>query len=137
MKRTWTWIDERMAELSTSAVEAQCNALMQQWNELEAERGVYSRSEYCDDSWEVLREAAAEVAAERGFAEGSREYEDFIDSYVDEELNAFDERANAPLERQRVIEIMLAAVGARLARPYEHWNEEERMVQYLEEDRWL
>jgi hypothetical protein len=85
----------------------------------------------------VLREAAAEVAAERGFAEGSREYEDFIDSYVDEELNAFDERANAPLERQRVIEVMLAAVGARLARPYEHWNEEERMVQYLEEDRWL
>lgn len=137
MKRTWTWIDERMAELSTSAVEAQCNALMQQWTELESERGVYSRSEYYDDSWEVLRETAAEVAAERGFVEGSREYEDFIDNYVDEELNAFDERANAPLERQRVIEVMLAAVGARLARPYEHWNEEERMVQYLEEDRWL
>ena len=38
MKRTWTWIDERTAELSTSAVEAQCTALMQQWNELEPAR---------------------------------------------------------------------------------------------------
>lgn len=137
MKRTWTWIDERMAELSTSAVEAQCNALMTQWNELEAERGCYSRSEYCDDSWEMLRETAAEIASEQGLVPGSRDYDNFVDNYVEEELNAFDERAQAPLERQRVIEVMLAAVGARLARPYEHWNEEERMVQYLEEDRWL
>jgi hypothetical protein len=31
-----------------------------------------------------------------------------------------------------LIEDKLAALGARMMRPYEHWNEDERLVEYLE-----
>ena len=30
----------------------------------------------------------------------------------------------------------LTRLGARIMRPYEHWNEEERYMQYMESDRW-
>lgn len=137
MRRTWTWIDARSEELADAAVAEQCGILMKQWNDLEDERCMVSRQEFCDENEDIIREWADEVAAERGFAEGTKEYNDFVDAYVDNELNSYEERVKASTSRQRVIETMLAAVGARLARPYEHWNEEERMMQYLEEDRWL
>ena len=34
--------------------------------------------------------------------------------------------------RLEIVERMLAHHGARIMRPYEHWNEEERLVEYLE-----
>lgn len=37
--------------------------------------------------------------------------------------------------RVEVIEGMLEKYGARMMRPYEHWNEDERLMQYLESDR--
>lgn len=41
-------------------------------------------------------------------------------------------------ERRLEVELLedkLAAVGARMMRPYEHWNEDERLMEYLERDR--
>lgn len=34
-----------------------------------------------------------------------------------------------------IVEKMLDAMGARMMRPYEHWNEDERLMQWLERDR--
>jgi hypothetical protein len=38
--------------------------------------------------------------------------------------------------RKGLIEKQLQALGARLARPYEHWNEMEREMEYLENRGW-
>lgn len=37
--------------------------------------------------------------------------------------------------RVDIIETMLEKYGARMMRPYEHWNEDERYMQYMESDR--
>ncbi len=34
-----------------------------------------------------------------------------------------------------IVEAMLAQLGARMMRPYEHWNEDERLMEYLERER--
>jgi hypothetical protein len=50
------------------------------------------------------------------------------------------ERARAAFNADRALEIELLedklhAMGARMMRPYEHWNEEERLMEYLERER--
>ena len=34
--------------------------------------------------------------------------------------------------RKQVVEELLSELGARMARPYEHWNEEEAYIEYME-----
>jgi hypothetical protein len=34
--------------------------------------------------------------------------------------------------RKQVVEELLSELGARMARPYEHWNEEEKYIEYME-----
>lgn len=50
------------------------------------------------------------------------------------------ERARAVAEAERALEMelvedKLALIGARPMRPYEHWNEDEQYMQYMEEGR--
>jgi hypothetical protein len=49
------------------------------------------------------------------------------------------ERRAAREEERRleveIVEEMLERLGARMARPYEHWNEDEQLVQWMERDR--
>lgn len=145
MQRTWTWIDEthEPTEDMREAVTAECKALMVRWNQLEAQRATYSMgacSEYEDDhDAEAYTEEAQEMADEQGLT--GRDAAAFVEHYVDEKLNERDaergEQADRLLKQQELILRMLDTLGARLARPYEHWNEEEKLMQYLEEDRWL
>lgn len=46
-------------------------------------------------------------------------------------------RAGVEMKRAQVefIEAQIYDAGARIMRPYEHWNEDERLVEYLERDR--
>lgn len=143
--RTWTWLNEdnEPPEHLREAIKAECSALMARWNNLQAQREMRSLpdcNEYEDDhDAELFAETAQEIADERGLQ--GREAAAFVEHYVDEQLSLADAAKGAELERmaqqQDLIVSMLNALGARLARPYEHWNEEERMMQYLEEDRWL
>jgi len=41
-------------------------------------------------------------------------------------------KANEPYLRLEVIEELLSDLGARMMRPYEHWNEDERYMEYME-----
>lgn len=38
--------------------------------------------------------------------------------------------------KRQALEQVLHTLGARMMRPYEHWNEDERYMQWSEEDRW-
>lgn len=146
MKRTWTWIDEthEPTEDMREAVWAECAALMTRWNALEAQLEMRSMRSECDDyqhdyDAEDFETEAQEIASEQGLT--GRDAAAFVEQYVDEKLNALGAEHAAEVQRlhqqQDLLLCLLNTLGARLARPYEHWNEEERMVQYLEEDRWL
>jgi hypothetical protein len=55
---------------------------------------------------------------------------------TDEELKEWQSwQAEIQAERDLEIELVedkLAAIGARMMRPYEHWNEDERYMEYME-----
>lgn len=46
--------------------------------------------------------------------------------------NKVNEQDNEIYVRQDVIEELLSELGARMMRPYEHWNEDERYMEYME-----
>lgn len=56
-----------------------------------------------------------------------------------EVIQAFHQRERAQREDEdleiELIEDKLARLGARMMRPYEHWNEDERHMQWMEEGR--
>lgn len=58
---------------------------------------------------------------------------------TDEEHEAYKFRQTVFTARMQgkidAIEIILNSHGARVMRPYEHWNEEERLMEYLERER--
>lgn len=116
MARGWTWIDDSSAEELTDAqMDARSNmldSLARQWSELidSAERRSFMRSADADD-----REMEPE------------EWE-------------MVERHERLRQRQhdvqvKVLEEEMFALGARMMRAYEHWNEDERYMQYMEEGR--
>lgn len=53
------------------------------------------------------------------------------------EREALNEKIKAAQEDAEiaVLEEELARLGARMARPYEHWNEDEKLMEYMERDR--
>ena len=50
----------------------------------------------------------------------------------DEYYAQVEEEENKIYLRQDAIEEMLMELGCRMARPYEHWNEDERYMEYME-----
>jgi hypothetical protein len=61
------------------------------------------------------------------------------DGYDMQDIREYETRQrNAQAERDLEIELIedkLSAIGARMMRPYEHWNEDESYMQYMEEGR--
>jgi hypothetical protein len=120
MSRSWTWIDEdaERSEEETGRLTPILNELAAQWSRItaaEEQRG-----------W--ARQAAIE--------DGDYDEPDF-DS--DEEAEDFRRQQSKRGELQQLrlegIEAQLEHFGARIMRPYEHWNEDERYMQYMECDR--
>ena len=119
MSRGWTWIDdtERTDEEyeRTSLI---CDELAQEWSALhdEIEHEGFRRQAMYEDG------------------------DDPADHFeTEEELKAWERQDSARREVKRVrldvLEGMLEKYGARMMRPYEHWNEDERYMQYMECDR--
>lgn len=144
MNRNWTWRNEEAApadEIMLEIVSGQCDELMARWNALERQHGAMANARHDEETSvydvEAAEEQAHEEADERGL-EG-REAADWVDERISQILVSFDEDRTRAIHKlilqQEVIEGLLNALGARLARPYEHWNEEERLMQWLEEDR--
>jgi len=152
--RTWTWLDNHNDEkddaetasehdeLLLEVVAEQCNKLMARWNQLEQMYELRKRREYesgesldCGEyECEIAEERAQCEADERGL-EG-RDAREYVDRRRDEILDEFDKQRAQEIEKllleQQTIERMLDGLGARLKRPYEHWNEEERYMEFME-----
>jgi hypothetical protein len=117
--------------------------LAQKWNQLTAlieqrEWGMSrdQRDDYADYLGEMIYDKALGVIerleAAQGYAFPEEECRALIAA---EEAKLWEEerkRQRQPYEDRAAIEEMLGDMGARMMRPYEHWNEDERMMEYME-----
>lgn len=125
--RGFTW-DDDSAEHSEYDY-ARAKALAKRWSELhhqEEQRGFRRMADYEDGGrdLDVCEDCAACLAGdycqcERVLEIAKREREKQADRDLEIEL----------------VEDKLAQIGARMMRPYEHWNEDERYMEYMERDR--
>ena len=123
MGRGWTWLDNA-EELSEEEMEKRTpllDSLAQQWSSLRdgEEQKRFARQADIEDGW------------------NDRDYDDDergeAEQYRDQQLTVL---RNSQHDAQvQAIEDKLAEHGARMMRPYEHWNEDERYMQYQECDR--
>jgi hypothetical protein len=116
MSRSWTWIDEdaERTEEETERVTPLLDELAQQWSTLTA----------AEEQRHWRRQADEEDGG--GY--------DFDSDEEEEDFNR-QQRKHFELHALRLegIEAQLEHFGARMMRPYEHWNEDER---YMESERY-
>lgn len=62
----------------------------------------------------------------------AEEIQDIREKAEDAYYEAKKKRDHMDHDRIEVIEELLSELGARMMRPYEHWNEDERMMEYME-----
>ena len=125
ISRSYTWNDENATHSEEEC--ARARALATRWSALataEEERR-FRRQAEMEDRWDPGPEPCEECAAcERG---DLSECEHILQIAKQErEL-----QAERDLEME-IVEEMLTRIGARMMRPYEHWNEDERLMEYLE-----
>lgn len=112
MARNWTWINDEAPE-DFERLEPTLNALAIEWSEAhdQLERDQWRRQDRYEEGYDYEFETEEEA----------REFE------AQERQHATNLRM-----RMQVVEELLARHGARMMRPYEHWNEDEAYVQYME-----
>jgi stalled ribosome alternative rescue factor ArfA len=129
--------------------------LAAEWNELNAKveaRAFRSREER-DEEGEAMYERAEDHAYEdmqKWMEEEGRDPESLwklkrhqwseevqakFQQLLDAELAKYKAGDDDTATRMSVVEELLGELGARMARPYEHWNEEEHLMEYAERDR--
>ena len=122
----WTWLDTAFEGVPEDAVEAEMD------RREPSIKMVVGRIQLTRIDRE-RRSFARQAAAEEGF---DRDEPDFD---TDEEAAAFYLKQDTMVELEHAEEERLLAqlrkLGARMQRPYEHWNEDERLMEYMERDR--
>lgn len=120
------FVDEEAREAEMNRREKEINQIAQQLDGIRRDKE--------REGWE--RQARYEDGA------GYDDYDPYEDMEDDEREAAMAEealrkRVQAAKEQAEIetLEERLAELGARMARPYEHWNEDERLMEYLERDR--
>jgi hypothetical protein len=134
-----TFEDE--SDLKSKIREEMIQKLASEWNVINKKLESLSwreRDEIADES-EFHSEIAEEAAAnEIAFALknnpnlSDEEQKEIGEKAKDSYYAEVDKKANEPVLRMEVIEELLADLGARMMRPYEHWNEDERYMEYME-----
>jgi hypothetical protein len=153
--RGWTWLDEDCSSEHSEAQEREATRLAQEWsrlsNEIESrsfeiqyqieEQGHYGpEPDDCSQCVDGIMLVSGPVGP-RGrliipeWAVGIRCIfcgGDGMDHSWEKEQDIRSEQRRLQLSG---LEAALSAVGARMMRPYEHWNEDERFMEYSERDR--
>ena len=119
MARNWTWIDEDLerSDEEIDRVTPLLDQLARQWSQLhdaEEQRGFARQADYEDGI-------------------NDRDFEDEGEEFAAREMDRL--RVAQHETQLSAIEEMMATHGARIMRAYEHWNEDERYMQYMECDR--
>jgi len=113
-----------------------------EWNEHHAQierQSFRSRDDRCDED-DYHAERADDFSYDKISQLEEKNKKEFSDSEKKELMNQFRDEYFAiqakvdrePYVKLEVIEGLLSALGARMARPYEHWNEDEKYMEYME-----
>lgn len=143
ISRDWTPIDDDPRwedDAYYDSVKPQADALAKAWSQLQTKRehDVYMRQfDYEDGRFEpegiapMRREYDAGPLGDAEFARDCAQFDAEL-AAADAARKLADELEQAQID---LIETKLSELGARMMRPYEHWNEDERLVAYMERDR--
>jgi hypothetical protein len=133
--RSWTFINDD--EDRSDYDEARLNALARRWSEIHhaAEQRSFARQSDFEEGRDC-DEDECNACDGRGTTEEDQKCEACDGSGFDNsrEKYAIQQRADEDVELE-IIEAKLHSMGARMMRPYEHWNEDERYMEYMERDR--
>lgn len=141
--RGWTMMtDHDDSDLKRRVRAEMISKLASEWNEIHnrMERRSFRTREDIDDENDYISErydeeiddALAKAAKEKGSLltkEERAEVSDKLNRDLRRACGSADEEDNVKLG---VIEELLGDLGARMMRPYEHWNEDERYMEYME-----
>jgi hypothetical protein len=136
---------DEIAVMKQSIKKEMIEKLASEWNvihnKIERRQWLEESEDYYDpfvDMNEDYVNDAAYEAYDQALKDGkSKEEAREIKAKAKEDLWAELEREraveeNKPYLRMEVIEQLLSELGARMMRPYEHWNEDERYMEYME-----
>jgi hypothetical protein len=138
---TETETDDLLARANKEIIEG----LVAQWNQINQQIDRYGWDE---DSRALEHDFYADQFQESLFEEIDLLEQRLGRKLTSEEKGDLRERVRAQVEdrqdahilalhaKRDALEQVLATLGARMMRPYEHWNEEESFMQWSEEDQW-
>lgn len=117
---------------------------MRQWGTSREQRDDYA--DYLSDSigeeaWSIVSRKVREEGEKASSTGDTRpvvssdEYKRLIAIEEDKLWEKQHRKEREPYEEREAIEEMMGELGARMMRPYEHWNEEEAYMQYMENRR--
>jgi hypothetical protein len=153
--RDWTFIDDKDPDddsdgdeskevdphlaLKREIREEMIKKLAVEWNDTHAriERESFRDRDDRDEEADFLGEMANEEgdqafdAAEQA-GKSKEECQAAQKKAIDAYYAEVDRKKSIPHARLEVIEELLGELGARMKRPYEHWNEDERYMEYME-----
>jgi|SRR5215469_869370 len=123
--RSFTWINENQEHSDSDY--ARAKALAKKWSELETQRenkyydSLARNEDGCD--YDPFEDCECEycLVANHTECESRKQWQTDRDA----------KQAEFELEIE-LVEDKLEAIGARMMRPYEHWNEDERYMEYME-----
>jgi len=123
--RSFTFEHPADDELQQSAAESLAQRLTDRWNQIDEE--LEHKAWQAQDEYYVEREADF-LESILSDADDDEAGQAAVDAY----LASKTERELSLRLEQDTIEAQLAHIGARLMRPYEHWNEDEAYMEYNE-----
>jgi hypothetical protein len=132
--------DDGMVALKAKIREEMIGKLAAEWNTINRriEDSWRSQEELCADQYylaEMCQEQMYEAVEEAKEANPNITKEELRDIRQAAEDSFYEEISRKDQEiytRKQVIEELLSELGARMARPYEHWNEMESYMEYEE-----
>ena len=122
MSRGWVLMDEegyQGTEAEYEQLSLRADILAKEWSRLHDE-----------NEQETFRLRAEE---EDGFYEPDYDPDDALTMIADDMAQQMRWRAREA--QMTAIDEQLAEIGCRMMRPYEHWNEDEQLMEYLERNR--
>lgn len=137
-QRGWTWLDEATApDLDTphgKAVQARADVLMNEWSNLhhDIEREGFDHA-YREERGDFFDPRNCDC--DEGRDEDPDELCVHDRKYLEEYEASERVKEQGRKLRMELIEAELGGLNIRKMRPYEHWNEDERWMQYMEEGR--
>ena len=141
--RGWTMMTEHEESDIKARVRAEMiGKLAAEWNEIHArverhsfrsDEDIEAEEDYLSERLDEEIDGALEAAEKQKGAPLTKEERLEVNDRVANEIKAaMNSKTDEDMVRLDAVEELLGDLGARMMRPYEHWGEQERYVEYME-----